>query len=175
MRITSGCSCRSEPGSHKEELVPNRAKGYEPGEDGLLPAPYLNHLWPYAAGSLCSTVRDLMAWNQALHGDGEGGDILSPESYQLMITPETLHDGTELRYAKGLAITDRDAAPYAGRYEGPARGRRMVAEVGIQDGQPTIEIGPGWAGALTWLGATPSGAAAPGSVSCATPTGRWTN
>ena len=203
---------------HKEELVPNRAKGYEPGEDGLLPAPYLNHLWPYAAGSLCSTVRDLMAWNQALHGDGEGGEILSPESYRLMITPETLHDGTELRYAKGLAITDRDgmkgirhgggifgfvtdlryypaedlsiavlintaggaassdiaqqvedvilgpraeamtipfdgdAVPYAGRYEGPARGQRLVAEVGIEDGQLTIDTGPGPGGALTWLG-----------------------
>ncbi|WP_419943186.1 serine hydrolase domain-containing protein [Candidatus Palauibacter sp.] len=203
---------------HKDELVPNRARGYEPGDDGLLPAPYLNHIWPYAAGSLCSTARDLMAWNQALHGDGEGGEILSPESYRLMITPEPLLDGTELRYAKGVAITDRDgtkgirhgggifgfvtdlryypaedlsiavlintaggvassdiaqqvedvilgqraevmpipfdgdAAPYAGRYEGPARGQRLVAEVGIEDGQLTIDAGPGSAGALTWLG-----------------------
>lgn len=101
---------------HKEELVPNRAKGYEPSEDGLRPAPYLNHLWPYAAGSLCSTVRDLVAWNQALHGDGggEGGGVLSPESYELMITPEPLLDGSGLRYAKGLAVTDRDGATRIG-------------------------------------------------------------
>lgn len=99
---------------HKDELTPNRAKGYEPGDDGLHPAPYLDHQWPYAAGSLCSTVRDLVAWNQALHGDGEGGEILTPESYELMITPEPLLDGTELRYAKGLAITDRDGAPRIG-------------------------------------------------------------
>lgn len=99
---------------HKDELTPNRAKGYEPSDDGLHPAPYLDHQWPYAAGSLCSTVRDLVAWNQALHGDGEGGEILSPESYRLMITPEPLLDGTDLRYAKGLAITDRDGTPRIG-------------------------------------------------------------
>lgn len=99
---------------HKDELTPNRAKGYEPGDDGLHPAPYLDHQWPYAAGSLCSTVRDLVAWNQALHGDGEGGEILTPDSYRLMITPEPLLDGTDLRYAKGLAITDRNGTPRIG-------------------------------------------------------------
>ena len=99
---------------HKDELIPNRAKGYEPGDGGLHPAPYLDHQWPYAAGSLCSTVRDLVAWNQALHGDGGGGEILSPASYELMITPEPLRDGTDLRYAKGLAITDRDGTPRIG-------------------------------------------------------------
>lgn len=202
---------------HKDELTPNRAKGYEPRDDGLHPAPYLDHQWPYAAGSLCSTVRDLVAWNQALHGDGGGGEILSPESYRLMITPEPLLDGTDLRYAKGLAVTDRDGtprighgggifgyvsdlryvpsedlsiavlintaggassggiagqvenvvlgepaepaaapfegdpAPYAGRYEGPARGQRITATVAAEDGQLTVNTGGGPA-TLSWLG-----------------------
>lgn len=99
---------------HKDELTPNRAKGYEPVVGELHPAPYLDHQWPYAAGSLCSTVRDLVAWNQALHGDGEGGEILTPDSYRPMITPEPLLDGTDLRYAKGLAITDRGGTPRIG-------------------------------------------------------------
>ena len=202
---------------HKDELTPNRAKGYEPADDGLHPAPYLDHQWPYAAGSLCSTVRDLVAWNQALHGDGEGGEILSSESYRLMITPEPLLDGTELRYAKGLSITDRDGtlrighgggifgyvtdlryvpsedlsiavlintaggassggiagqiedvvlgepaepaavpfegdpAPYAGRYEGPARGQRITVTVAVADGQLTINTGIGEPATLSWL------------------------
>lgn len=93
---------------HKDELVPGRAEGYQMGEGGLRPADYLNHLWPYAAGSLCSTARDLLRWNQALHGDGEGGDLLSPRSYRDMVTPGTLADGTRLRYAAGLTVTDRD-------------------------------------------------------------------
>lgn len=96
---------------HKDELTPHRAKGYEPGEDGLRPAAYLNHLWPYAAGSLCSTVRDLMAWNQALHGDGEGGHLLGEDGYRQLITPEPLVDGTPVRYAKGLVITQRAGQP----------------------------------------------------------------
>ncbi|MDH3733084.1 MAG: beta-lactamase family protein [Gemmatimonadota bacterium] len=93
---------------HKDELTPNRTKGYQPGPDGLRPADYLNHIWPYAAGSLCSTVGDLAAWNQALHGDGSGGTLLSSESYASLITPGTLTDGTRVRYAKGLTVTDRD-------------------------------------------------------------------
>jgi len=93
---------------HKDELTPGRAKGYQMGPDGLRPADYLDHTWPYAAGSLCSTVRDLLRWNQALHGDGEGGDLLSRESYREMVTPGTLADGTRLRYAAGLTVTDRD-------------------------------------------------------------------
>ena len=93
---------------HKDELTPNRAKGYQMGSDGLRPADYLNHLWPYAAGSLCSTVRDLVAWNEALHGDGDGGTLLSPASYRSLITPGALNDGTPVRYAKGLTVTDRD-------------------------------------------------------------------
>ena len=96
---------------HKDELIPNRAKGYVPGSDGLRPAPYLNHQWPYAAGSLCSTVRDLIAWNQALHGDGDGGSILSAESYRALIAPQRLIGGYPMRYAKGLAITQRDGSP----------------------------------------------------------------
>lgn len=93
---------------HKDELIPDRAEGYQVGPDGLRPADYLDHTWPYAAGSLCSTVRDLLRWNQALHGDGEGGDLLSPDSYREMVTPGTLVDGTRLRYAAGLSVTDRD-------------------------------------------------------------------
>ena len=94
---------------HKDELVPRRARGYQPAADGLRPADYLNHLWPYAAGSLCSTASDLAAWNRAIHSGGAGGSLLSEESYRSFITPGRLDDGTPVRYAKGVAITDRTA------------------------------------------------------------------
>jgi len=206
---------------HKDELTPNRARGYQPGADGLRPADYLNHLWPYAAGSLCSTVRDLVRWNQALHGDGDGdgGGLLSPASYHELTTPGTLNDGMPLRYAKGLSVTDRDGetriahgggifgyvselrylpredlsivvlintagrvspgaiaariedlvlgppAPvvpkvfsgdltrYVGRYRGPARGQRLIAEVSRgEDGGLTIKLGPGQPQPVEWRG-----------------------
>jgi CubicO group peptidase (beta-lactamase class C family) len=81
-------------------VVKRRAHGYDQGPNGLQRARYLDHLWPFAAGSLCSTAGDLVAWNRALHG----GKILSPASYKEITTPGTLNDGTRLRYAKGLAV-----------------------------------------------------------------------
>jgi CubicO group peptidase (beta-lactamase class C family) len=81
-------------------VVKRRAHGYDARPDGLQRAAYLDHTWPYAAGSLCSTVGDLVAWNRALHG----GHLLKPESYRELITPGTLNDGSRLRYAKGLSV-----------------------------------------------------------------------
>ena len=81
-------------------LVKRRAHGYDLVGPALRRTAYLDHTWPYAAGSLCSTVGDLVAWNRALHL----GKMLSPESYRELITPGTLNDGTRLRYAKGLMV-----------------------------------------------------------------------
>ena len=53
---------------------------------------------PYAAGSLCSTVNDLVAWTQAL----SSGKVVSPASYKLMTTPGTLNDGKPITYGFGL-------------------------------------------------------------------------
>lgn len=84
-------------------VVDRRAHGYDTGPGGLRPKAYLDHRWPYAAGSLCSTVGDLVRWNQALHGGG----VLSEASYGMLTTPRPLDDGTPIRYAMGLGIQDR--------------------------------------------------------------------
>lgn len=83
------------------EVVPRRARGYNLTSAGLERAPYLDHTWPYAAGSICSTTGDLITWLKALHG----AKVLPEKSYQEMITPDTLLDGTRVRYAKGLMRT----------------------------------------------------------------------
>lgn len=85
-----------------QAVVERRARGYDQGPGGLVPRAYLDHLWPYAAGSLCSTVGDLVRWNQALHG----GEVLSAASYAALVTPRPLEDGTPIRYAMGLLIQD---------------------------------------------------------------------
>ena len=85
------------------EVRADRAHGYDAaGPTRLVRARYLDHTWPYAAGSLCSTVADLVRWNRALHG----GQVLSPESYRAMTTPAPLEDGTEVRYAMGLGVDE---------------------------------------------------------------------
>ncbi len=80
------------------DVIHNKVYGYNFSEDGLQQKPYLDHTWPYAAGSLCSTTDDLLIWMSALHG----GKILNKQSYILMTTPDVLKDGSKLRYAMGL-------------------------------------------------------------------------
>jgi D-alanyl-D-alanine carboxypeptidase len=81
-------------------VVPRQVHGYDLRQDTLRLAEYLDFTWPYAAGSLCSTAGDLVAWTQALHG----GRILGPAAYRELLTPGTLADGTILRYAKGVEV-----------------------------------------------------------------------
>jgi D-alanyl-D-alanine carboxypeptidase len=85
-------------------IIKHRAQGYEikpPGGPGaqLINAEPLSMTQPYAAGSLCSTVTDLVAWTQAL----SSGKVVSPASYALMTTPGTLNDGKPLTYGFGLS------------------------------------------------------------------------
>lgn len=88
-------------------IVKRRANGYDMTPNGLVRAGYLDHTWPYSAGSLCSTVGDLVAWNRALHR----GRVLSPASYREFLTVGTLNDGTRLRYAKGIGVDSSFGRP----------------------------------------------------------------
>jgi CubicO group peptidase (beta-lactamase class C family) len=95
-------------------VVDNKAHGYAwRGERGFEHKGYVDHTWPYAAGSLCSTAGDLVAWTQALHG----GDILADSMYREIVTPGRLADGTRLRYGMGLIVQD-------------ASGRRLIRHGG---------------------------------------------
>ncbi len=82
-------------------VVKRRAHGYDVGPAGLVRAAYLDHTWPYAAGSLCSTVGDLVAWNHALH---ETNTLLTAASHRELVTPGTTNDGARLRYGKGIGV-----------------------------------------------------------------------
>lgn len=79
-------------------VIKNKVYGYNYSPDGLQQKDYLDHTWPYAAGSLCSTTADLMKWLRAIHAE----NWPSEEVYQKLITPRSLNDGTSIRYAKGI-------------------------------------------------------------------------
>ncbi len=98
---------------NSSENVPRRAHGYIVYNNGVISrGPTNAHTWmPFATGSLCSTAGDLLTWVKALHG----GKVLSPRSYQEMITPAKLNDGTPLRYGLGIAVQkDSRGLPYIG-------------------------------------------------------------
>ncbi len=95
-------------------LIKRRAQGYTPRPGApFVNAEPLSMTQPYAAGSLCSTVTDLVAWTLAL----SSGKVVSPASYALMTTPGTLNDGKPITYGFGLGM-------------GTVRGHRQVAHNG---------------------------------------------
>lgn len=101
----------------ENKIVKKRAHGYEMSETGLVRASYLDHTWPYAAGSICSTVPDLAKWNEALHH----GKILSEAMYKEYLAPAVLNDGTVTHYAKGITLQDKN-------------GRRLIEHGGSING-----------------------------------------
>ena len=76
-----------------------RAHGYNFVDGGKYRAEEPYYYWTYSAGALCSTIEDLLKWNNALH---DGNVILNKVSYAELIKPEQLENGIKLRYAKGL-------------------------------------------------------------------------
>jgi D-alanyl-D-alanine carboxypeptidase len=80
-------------------IIPQRANGYDRAPTGLLNADYIGMQLPFAAGSLCSTVGDLVSWTQQLNS----GRIVSAASYREMTTPVKLPSGRPMTYAYGLS------------------------------------------------------------------------
>lgn len=66
-----------------EQVLSKRASGYKATKDGWRNADYLDMTLPYAAGSLYSTVDDLLTWNTAL----TEGKILTEASRKAAWTP----------------------------------------------------------------------------------------
>jgi D-alanyl-D-alanine carboxypeptidase len=94
---------------HTESCVnvtQNLAQGYRIMAFGTEPklAPPVNASFAYGAGDLCSTAGDLLEWQEAL----ATGLVVSDESYQMMITPIELPDGTQTGYGFGLEISEKN-------------------------------------------------------------------
>ena len=77
------------------EILPRRASGYTPSDEGIVNADYADMTVPQGAGALYSTTRDLLKWEQGLFG----GKVLKPESLTQLTTP---YRGD---YAMGLIAT----------------------------------------------------------------------
>lgn len=63
--------------------------------------------WLFAAGELAMTAGDLALWDAALIN----GKILSPHSFNEMITPVRLNNGAPQSYALGIGVTDFNGHP----------------------------------------------------------------
>jgi len=92
--MTGSSYCDERP------IIPGRAEGYVAQDGELLNDAPLSMNQPGAAGALCSTTWDLLAWT----ADLREGEVVSEESYHLMTTKGVLNDESETGYGFGLAI-----------------------------------------------------------------------
>jgi CubicO group peptidase (beta-lactamase class C family) len=92
LRQTSYCPSRTSD--------PAFALGYSkgPNREATQRAQFMDLSHPFAAGALCSTVGDFVKWQRAL----AGGRVVSPASYALMSTADTLNNGRKINYGFGL-------------------------------------------------------------------------
>ena len=86
---------------HNETIIPRRADGYEKTAEGYRHAFYLNMQIPYAAGSLGSTIEDLILWDAALRKER----LLDAATQERMYTPVQLTNGRTEVYGFGFRIT----------------------------------------------------------------------
>jgi CubicO group peptidase (beta-lactamase class C family) len=86
-------------------ILPRRASGYQGRGPGLVNAPALDMQQPYAAGSLYSTVEDLLKWDQALYTE----TLLPRAAKAIMWTP------VKDNYAYGWGIREASAATFGYR------------------------------------------------------------
>lgn len=92
----------------KSKVIPNRASGYQPlPAGGFQNADYLSMTLPYAAGSLMSTVDDMLLWSQAVHNN----QLISEKSKQLAFTSGITNDGKPIYYGYGWAINEINGTP----------------------------------------------------------------
>lgn len=81
-------------------VVPGRGRDYLSGPRTVSPTSYWSKPRFFAAGGLCSTVLDLVKWNQAL----EDGRVLRPEGVAAMRSPTRLLDSALADYGLGTRM-----------------------------------------------------------------------
>ncbi len=83
-----------------KRVIPRRIPGYQKDGERYTNAEYLSTTWPYAAGSLISTVDDLAKWDAALYTD----KLVKQSSLQRAWTSYVLKDGKPTNYGYGWGV-----------------------------------------------------------------------
>ena len=84
---------------NNRELVKNRVEAYEEEDNGFVNASYLSMTLPHAAGSLTSTIDDMLKWQNALTNN----TLIKATSLDKAINGSKLNNGEHITYGYGLA------------------------------------------------------------------------
>lgn len=105
------CGMKNSGYADAMRVIEKRAKGYERVADTVTVAPWIDMTIPYAAGSIYSTVEDLMLWDRALHGTKILNDKLKSKMF-----------GSDQEDGRGYA--------YGWQWRTNAKGQRVVSHGG---------------------------------------------
>jgi CubicO group peptidase (beta-lactamase class C family) len=89
---------KSSSYGNNRELVKNRVEAYEQGENGYVNANFISMTLPHAAGSLTSTVDDMLKWQTALTNN----TLIKATSLAKAINGSNLNNGEHIDYGYGL-------------------------------------------------------------------------
>lgn len=89
-------------------ILPKRAAGYSPSQNGRVNADYVYMGIPTGAGAMYSTVGDLHKWNTALYE----GKLLSEKSLKEFLTPSPLQAIGDDKYAHGVIYAKTNSGAY---------------------------------------------------------------
>lgn len=84
------------------KIIPNRANGYQLYEGDYENADYMSPSFPYAAGSLMSTVDDMFLWSKAV----QNNTLISEKSKRMAFTNHSLTNGKLTNYGYGWFINE---------------------------------------------------------------------
>ena len=100
------------------EIVPHRARGYMPGPGGLQNASHVAEQTNTTAdGSMLFSLQDMIAWNEVVRTRA----ILSPESWDQIVSPMVLNSGNTHPYGFGWFFAEVAGQPvheHSGAWQG---------------------------------------------------------
>jgi D-alanyl-D-alanine carboxypeptidase len=85
---------------NSSEIIAGRVSGYAADEKGLVNAPPWWYLIPFSAGSLAMTAQDVVKYRRGVFTS----PAFSPKLRELLLTTQTMKDGTHNFYAQGGLI-----------------------------------------------------------------------
>lgn len=92
-------------GSHKK-IIPNRAAGYQ-HQDGFTNAEYLSLTQPYSAGSIMSSVDDMLKWQNAVRDN----KLVKAGTIQLAFKGYSTNDNKPFHYGYGWGLNEINGSP----------------------------------------------------------------
>lgn len=88
-----------------EKIIPRRATGYDRDEDGKVRMVHNYNFDVPGDGQMYSTVEDLLAWDNYLHGSKK------PDIHAMMLTEGALNNGDPIDRAQGLFLGEYRGLP----------------------------------------------------------------